>query len=174
MSESMQIHIEAPIRHTVRPGTNSPLFFKTVPGATCHLRRADDTDVTRRLKLFADDEGIICFHVRPSVEAEHIAKVVIECEAGGKITHYPLELRASRKDTPAMPFPEKERPPRKESVSVRPALSREDGLRLSKDELLERGYPPRPDPKALAPFRAWRVRHVQTGAASNCVAVPST
>jgi hypothetical protein len=155
MSKSKQAEGKAPVRHTVRPGISSPIFLQTVSGATCHLRRVDDVDPTRSLKLFADDEGIICFHVRPSVEAEVIAKFVIECEADAKITHYPLELRGSRKDTPEMPFPDKERPPRKERQSVRPALSREEGLRLSDKELLERGYPPRPDAKAVAPFRTW-------------------
>ena len=155
MSKSKQPESKAPIRHTVRPGVSSPIFLQTVSGATCHLRRVDDVDPTRSLKLFADDEGIICFHVRPSVEAEVIAKFVIECEADAKISHYPLELRGSRKDTPEMPFPDKERPPRKERQSVRPALSREEGLRLSDKELLDRGYPPRPDPKAVAPFRTW-------------------
>lgn len=155
MAKSKQIAIKAAVRHTVKPGISSPIFLKTIPAATCHLRRAEDTDPTRSLKLFSDDEGIICFHVRPSVEAEHIAKFVIECEGESTLTHHPLELSASRTDTPEMPFPARERPPRKKHLSVRPALSREEGLRLSKEELLERGYPPRPDPTALAPFRTW-------------------
>ena len=96
MSKSKQPESKAPIRHTVRPGVSSPIFLQTVSGATCHLRRVDDVDPTRGLKLFADDEEIICFHVRPSVEAEVIAKFVIECEADAKISHYPLELERFR------------------------------------------------------------------------------
>ena len=129
---------------------------------TWTLRAVSSSSLTTR--------EIICFHVRPSVEAEVIAKFVIECEADAKISHYPLELRGSRKDTPEMPFPDKERPPRKERQSVRPALSREEGLRLSDKELLDRGYPPRPDPKAVAPFKTGEgyldFRHDRE--ASNC------
>jgi Peptidase A4 family len=147
--------INAPLRHTIRPGISSPIYMRTVPRATCVLYRSDDNDPERRLKLFADDDGIICVHVRPSVEAEHIAKLVVECNADGRLTHYALELRSNHKDSTDMPFPDRERPMRKESLPIRPALPRDEGLRLSKEELFERGYPPRPDPEALVPFKRW-------------------
>jgi len=142
-------------RHTVRPGIRTPLFLKTVPEATCLLRRPEDTDPERGLKYFADDDGIICVHVRPSVEAEDVAKFVIECSADGRVTHHPLELRASQKDTPEMPFPARQRPAREKRGTIRPALSEEEALRLSQEELRERGYPPRPHLEAFAPFKTW-------------------
>src|SRR5215471_15076763 len=69
-------------RHTVRPGVSSPIYLRTVAGAACLLYRADDNDPTRRLKLFADDDGIICLHARPAVEADHIAKFVHRVQCG--------------------------------------------------------------------------------------------
>lgn len=154
MSNGKQRKAEV-FRHTVRPGISMPLFLKTLPGATCLLRRAEDTDPERQVKIFADDDGIICVHVRPSVEAENIARFEIECSADGRVKHYPLELRASHKQTPEMPFPARQRPARKKRGTIRPALSEEEALRLSEEELRERGYPPRPDREALGPIKTW-------------------
>jgi hypothetical protein len=131
------------------------MFLRTVPEATCLLRRAEETDPERHLKYFADDDGIICVHVRPSVQAEDVAKFEIECSADGRVSHYPLELRASNSETRAMPFPARQRPESKKRGTIRPALPEKDALRLSREELLERGYPPRPDPEASAPFKTW-------------------
>jgi hypothetical protein len=64
-------------------------------------------------------------------------------------------LRSKKKDSAELPFANRQRPPRKTTPPILPALSKEEALRLSKKELLERGYPPRPDPKALEPFRSW-------------------
>src|SRR5262245_11524717 len=111
---------KAAVRHTIRPGFSTPLFLTVVPGATCRLRRHDDPDPARSLKLFADDDGIICMHVRSPREVEQIEKFVIDCEAHEKITRYPLELRSARRETADMPFPQRQRPPYKESASIRP------------------------------------------------------
>jgi hypothetical protein len=143
------------LRYTVMPGISTPIFVKTLPGATCRLREADKPEASPSLKLFADDEGIICFHVRPSIETEQVARFVIDSEVTGGSIRRPLELRANRKETSEMPFPARERPPRQGGVSVRPALMVEEALRLSNNELLQRGYPPRPDAKSGEPFRTW-------------------
>jgi hypothetical protein len=153
--EAKGFETKSAFRHTVMPGISSPIFLKTVPGATCLLRRAQDADPEPHLKLFADDDGVICLHVRPSDEADDVAKFVIECSADGRVTHYPLELRSSAEESRKMPFPARQRPARKKSATIRPALSEEERLRLSQEELRERGYPPRPNPQALAPFKTW-------------------
>ena len=155
MSNGKQRKAEV-FRHTVRPGIRSPMFLKTVPGAMCLLRPPEDPDPGTGLKFFADADGIICLHVRPPGETEDVAKFVIECHADGHVTHYPLELRSGWNETQEMPFPEQQRPARKESGTIRPALSEEEMQRLSQQELLERGYPPRPDPEASGPHKAWR------------------
>jgi hypothetical protein len=67
--ESDHSKITSSFRHTVKPGISSPIYLQMVPGATCLLYRSDDNDPERRLRLFADDDGIICFHVRPTLEA---------------------------------------------------------------------------------------------------------
>ena len=122
----------------------------------CLLRRPEDPDPGAGLKFSADADGIICLHVRPPGATEDVAKFVIECRADGHVTHYPLELRSGWNETQEMPFPEQQRPARKESGTIRPALSEVQMQSLSQQELLERGYPPRPDPEASGPHNAWR------------------
>jgi hypothetical protein len=114
----------------------------------------EEHDASQTLKLFADDEGIVCLHVRPTEASEQVGQIIVECEVDGKTSKHPIELRVSNTDTPQMPFPPRSRPPRN-ATAVRPALAREEALNLSKEELFRRGYPPRPDPGVLPLFQAW-------------------
>jgi hypothetical protein len=144
--------------YTVAPGRPSQITLKTVPDAVCILRLEDETNPDRQMKIYADDDGLIRFYVQPSTESEAVARFVIECEADGKATRYPLELRPHFKPTTEMPRPPVEpyKPPR-EGARVRPALLADDLLRLSNRELVERGYPIRPNPEqAPGAFNTWR------------------
>ena len=84
--------------------------------------------------------------------------LVANCEVGGNVRRYPLELRVSSKPNPEMPAPPRESPkPLQQDASFRPALSEEDMLHLSDEELLKRNYPPRPNPdKAPQAFKSWQ------------------
>jgi hypothetical protein len=150
--------IEPPIRYTVAPSIASQITLKTSPGAACILYREGEPDPSHHLKLYADQDGMVRFHVHPSGESEDLVRVIVEYEVGGKITRHPLELRASSQPTLEIPAPALQGPrARREGASVRPALSEEEALRLPDEELLKGGYPPRPDPDAAPEaFRAWR------------------
>jgi Peptidase A4 family len=150
--------IEPPIRYTVTPGIASQITLKTSPGEACILYREGEPDPAHHLKLYADQDGMIRFHVHPTVESEDLMKVVVEYEVGGKITRSPLELRTSSQPIPEFPALALQGPKSgREGASVRPALSEEEALHLADEELLKRGYPPRPNPKeAPEAFQAWR------------------
>jgi Peptidase A4 family len=150
--------IASPIRYTVAPGTAPQITLQTSPGAACVLYREGEPDPAHHLKLYADQDGLILFHVRPSAESEDLTTFVVACQVGGKVTHYPLELLANSQPTLEIPAPAIQGPkPRREGASVRPALSEEEALRLPDEELLQRGYPPRPSPEgAPGAFHAWQ------------------
>jgi hypothetical protein len=150
--------VPAAARYTVAPGIMSQITLKTLPHAACTLRAEDETNPDRQMKLYADDDGLIRFCVRPSREEEIVARFVIDCEAERKVTRYPLELRPHSKPTAEMPHPPTE--PLKEhqaGARVRPALLGDELLRLSDKELVNRGYPIRPNPEqAPGAFNTWR------------------
>ena len=146
------------VRYTVAPGIHSQITLRTLPGAACTLRREGEFDQAHCLRLYADGDGIIRFHARPSAESEEIANAVIDYEVDGKVTRQPLQLRASFKPTPAIPAPPAENPKSsRQGTLVRPALSEKEALHLSDEETLKRGYPLRPDIKeAPKAFNVWR------------------
>jgi hypothetical protein len=41
------------------------MYLKTLPGATCFLRREQDDDPSRYLKYFSDEDRLISVHIRP-------------------------------------------------------------------------------------------------------------
>lgn len=154
-----------PVRYTVPPHMSSQIVMKTLPGAACTLHREDETDPARSFKLYADQDGIICFHVRPSAESGEVARIVIDSEANGEVMHHLLELRPTLKPTQDMPAPDLRRPkPRRTRASMRPALSEKEILNLSDEELAKRRYPPRPGTdQASQAYNNWR-RAVSTPA----------
>jgi hypothetical protein len=145
-------------RYTVAPGQLSQITLKTFPDAACIVRREGETNPDLCMRLYADDEGWIRFYVRPSVQQDAPAKFVIESEAGGKVVKLPLELRAHYVPTSELPNPPVEpvdlpRP----GDRIRPALPVDDLFRIPVEELIQRGYPIRPDPeKAPGAFNTWR------------------
>ena len=147
-----------PVRYTIPPGRQSLIILKTLPDAVCTLHQEGDSTSGYILKLYADHDGIIRFHVSSEHESEVIAKMVLKCEADNKLVEYPLELRSSFKPTHEMPSPpKKNRKTSKKDTSIRPAISEEKMLKISDDELLKRGYPPRPNPEeAPDAFRIWK------------------
>lgn len=154
----LSIQTARPIRLTVAPKASSAITMKTIPQATCVLHAEGATDAEHQLKLFADDEGIVRFHVRPSAETDKAAHFQVDCAADGKINTFPLHLRSSSLPTADMPPPPAEMEIKKvhPGASVRAALTNDEALNLGSDELANRGYPLRPDQdKAPEAFGAW-------------------
>ena len=145
-----------PVRLTVAPTASSVITMKTLPKATCVLHAEGASDPEHSLKIFADDEGTVRFHVNPSAESDQAARFAVDCTAEGKSSTFPLELRPSFAPTAELPAPAAEVVQSRPEDVIRPALSKADALRLSEDELAKRGYPVRPD-REQAPdaFATW-------------------
>ncbi|MGO9945594.1 MAG: G1 family glutamic endopeptidase [Steroidobacteraceae bacterium] len=130
--------------YTVPRGVATPIVMKTLPNAACDLHTVSVTDAAHSLRINANGDGYFKVHVTPrqeSVEGEHMQ---IDCTSAGKITTYLLHLRASDAPTSDMPAPQTVIPPPSGS-KVLPALTGNEAQSVSREELLARGYPPRPD-----------------------------
>jgi hypothetical protein len=156
LAQSSESRLREPLRLTVAPHTSSRIAMKTLPTAVCALHVDGDSDISRSLKLFSDDDGMIRFNVNPSEESDQAAAYAVDCTSGGLSRTFGLELRANSIPTLDMPAPATEiRTPRASDV-IRPALTKAEALQLSDEEVVTREYPLRPDPKkAPDAYAAW-------------------
>jgi hypothetical protein len=148
----------APVRYTIHPGTESLIVLKTLPNSTCYLHQENDNSSNYILRLYADQGGVIRFHVRSDIEAEAVTRFLVKCELENKITTYVLELRSNSQTTNEMPFPNSKTPKVSQNEGrIRAALSNLEMLNLTDATLLERGYPPRPNhDTAPEAFETWK------------------
>jgi Peptidase A4 family len=146
-SVSTQLQEALPVRLTAAPQVDSVITMNAIASSMCVLHAQGSSDAKQSLRLFADDNGAVRFHVRPSAESDEVARFQLDCEPNGKINRFPLELRASSSPTEDMPAPASEAPHAKPGSFVLPALTEEQATSLSEQQLLQRGDPPRPDPE---------------------------
>lgn len=138
---------------TITPGASTPIVLKTKPGAACDLHEDGATEATQALRFYANGEGYIKIQARPDAETQE-TRVLLDCAANGEIIRYPLHLRVSSFPTDDMPAPRSAMPVPKGSRIV-PPLAEEEARELSDQELISRGYPPRPDATDAAAFASW-------------------
>lgn len=147
MSPSEPSHREHHSERALLPGVETLLWFRTFPEATCTLRHDSVEDDI--LRLYADDQGIVQFHVRAPRGADSIEmrleisapngdlethRIVLSADASAAATYNAESIPAPRDDQPSVP-----------------PLA-QDLMTAENSELIARGYPPRPDPTA-APAR---------------------
>jgi hypothetical protein len=151
------MEIAAPRRYTIAPHIHTPVTITTLPHAVCCVHAEADSDPKHSLKVYADGEGVVRFHIQPSSGTHDIARLEVDCAVNGKLVRYPLHLRVSLEPTAEMPSPPVEKPlARRHEGLVRPALSLDEAMRLTEEEALTRGYPLRPNPDEVPnAFNAW-------------------
>jgi hypothetical protein len=130
---------------TVVPNVQTPIVLKTMPDAACDLHAKGASESSHKLRFYANGDGYVKIHASAKRESEDGIHVQLDCQANGKATRYPLHLRASSSATVDMPAPQTVMAAPKGS-QVMPALSAQEAQQLSDDELIGRGFPPRPDP----------------------------
>jgi peptidase A4-like protein len=129
---------------TIAPEVSTPIVLRTMPDAACDLRVEGASDEIQALRFYANGEGYIKIHARPDEETQE-SRVQLDCAANGKIIRYPLHLVVNSEPTEDMPAPRSEMPAPRGSQVLR-ALTEDETRLLSDEELLNRGYPARPDP----------------------------
>jgi hypothetical protein len=143
--------IAAPRRYTVAPHIHTAVTIRTLPHAVCCVHAEADSDPKHSLKVYADGEGVVRFHVQPSSATHDIARLEVDCATDDKFVRYPLHLRVSLVPSVEMPSPPVEKPlARRHDDLVRPALSVDEAIRLTDEEALARGIPMRPNPDEQA------------------------
>src|ERR1700680_480571 len=137
----------SPRRYTVAPHIHTPVLIRTLPHAVCSGHAEGDADPKHSLKVYADGEGVVRFHIQPSSATHDIARLEVDCTADDKLVRYPLRLRVSLVPSVEMPSPPVEKPlARRHDGLVRPALSYDEAMRLTDEEALATGYPLCPNP----------------------------
>jgi hypothetical protein len=149
--------IAAPRRYTVAPHIHTAVTIRTLPHAVCCVHAEADSDPKHSLKVYADGEGVVRFHIQPSSATHDIARLEVDCTADDKLVRYPLHLRVSLVPSVEMPSPPVEKPlARRHDGLVRPALSYDEAMRLTDEEALARELPMRPNPDEVPKaFNAW-------------------
>ncbi|MFF9408186.1 G1 family glutamic endopeptidase [Streptomyces anandii] len=142
-------------RYTVTPGLNSGITIRTLPNAICSVCASDNG--APALLAHSDSDGFLVLDVASTAESAGIARLVIEALTDGSSIEHLLELHLDKRPTDKAPSPlAGPRTVPKPGERIRPGLTLEESLRLGDEELLKRGYPPRPDPE-LNPsaFDSW-------------------
>jgi hypothetical protein len=143
------------VRYTIPAGRATPIVWQSAANAECIL--GPDPGAKDGLRLYADEDGVVRFFVRPVASGDKPVKLVMRCKVRDQEMLHPFEFRVSDKpsnDFPAPPRPVSWKP---KGAFVRPALTPEEALHLSDEELRKRGLSIRPDPEtAPEAFLAWR------------------
>lgn len=128
------------VARTVPAGHETMLEIQTKPNAVCTLHPEDADDPQHRLRLDADDEGVVRVHAKAKTVSQIDLSMLFECTVDGQKTIYPVALRARQAEMKlqlhASRLPAK--------GVLRPAIEG-DATMLTNHELVTRGYPPRPD-----------------------------
>ena len=158
---SAPTEIQQTYRYTLPPGITTNVRVATLPNASCALR-ANVPGAPAPFLAQATPDGFLDLSIRPpdqqpSQAQEIQAAVTIHATAGGQTADHVLELRSAREPTQQMPFPPAVAPRPAAQAPIQPVLSPDEAVSLSDEELLQRGYPIRPDP-GMAPsaFNTWR------------------
>lgn len=128
---------------TVPPDVPTAVVLQTEPDAACDLHAAGVNDSSHTMRLYANMEGYIRFHFTPDQDIQD-AHLQLDCTAAQGLTTRPVHLRIAASPTEDMPAPEASVPVPKGSKTL-PALTEEASGQLRDEEVIERGYPPRPD-----------------------------
>jgi hypothetical protein len=131
---------------TIATNAHTPMVLKTEPDAACDLHASGVNDPAHTLKVYANGEGYVKVHVTAKQGPQDV-RVQLDCTTADAVTVHPLHLRTGSSPTADMPAPDAVIPTPKDA-KVLPALTADAAKQLSDDDIMNLGYPPRPDPSA--------------------------
>jgi len=136
----------------VPPGASSVVSFTTAPDAQCLIREGNAKASGEALPVFADDGGTVVFYVETENRAGGRAKLTASCSSQPEQT---IEIEAVPGTKPASYSQIAPGLHGTRGKHIRPALAG-DPMSLSRQELVRRGYPMRPDPdESPDAYAAW-------------------
>jgi hypothetical protein len=128
---------------SIPAGAQVPVVLQTRPDAVCDLH--PQGDASNPMKVYANTDGYVKFHVNTQPGSRQDLRLQLDCAAAGSLTTHPVHLRIGSSPTADMPAPQTSVPV-PQGAQVRPALTDAAARLLTDQDLLSRGYPPRPDP----------------------------
>jgi hypothetical protein len=150
--DSASQDVTTPLKYVLNRGANTFISAHTLPNAVCSLLPEGEKDPSRGLRLYADHVGAMNFGLNADATAGLSTKYTLNCRTGaGQTQSRPVEVRVA---TAAEPATETASAPPVKGV-LRPALSGNPD-NVSQQELVARGFPPRPA-RAAAPgaYETW-------------------
>lgn len=126
------------LRCTVRPGQRNHITVATgTAGGLVKLHQPNTPEEAKQ--LYSDSNRILHLYVHPPAEDASSLKVSLHTEDG----HISLEMRSALQATEEYPYQSPANPATK-GCETRPALTDEEARTLTNEELVRRGYSPRP------------------------------
>jgi peptidase A4-like protein len=149
------------IAYTIKPGQNTEIVLPAAPGAICILREEGTKGKkSDSVTLVTGANGRVRIYLKPYGKwGEDIARLILEYVANERKIIQPVAIRINKKATAEMPFCKPETPGSVVPDSrLLPALNHKEIKNLTNEELLERGYPMRPDySQARGAYAAWKL-----------------
>jgi hypothetical protein len=146
LAASVSISSSAAALKFIRPSGITSLTVRTLPNADCTLVKSGDLPESG-LEFGSDELGQVHFYAHPAGAALHSASLALNCTAAdGTVSAQQVDVSvdASATDDPLLQ-PGKPRPP-----------LAGDPMSYSQSELVQRGYPPRPDPsQSPGTYQKW-------------------
>ncbi len=149
--------LATPRRYTIPPNIHTPVLIRTLPHAVCTVHAEGNDDPKHSIRVYADGEGVVRFHVQPSSATHDVARLEVDCATHGHVIRYPLHLRVNVAPVRDMPAPPNEKPlAERHEALLRPALSFDEAMRLTDEQAVARELPLRPNPDEVPKaFNAW-------------------
>jgi hypothetical protein len=140
--------------HTIVPGSDGVIAIQVGPNSVCRLSHPDSE--VEGIQLDADSRGNIRLHLSASADAKPLEFALEETAEGGAVTRHILSVTADPDHWAVAEEPQHDAGLDAAEGDLVPAL-RDDPRDLATEELVRRGYPPRPSPDAPASSRErWR------------------
>ena len=153
MSEKPEHRDGQLFEHTLVPGSDGVIAIRVEPNSVCHLSHPDSE--VESIQIDADSQGNIRLHLGAAPDAQPLEFVLDETGNDGTVTRHRLRVTA---DPDHWTVTGGSGPAAADSEigELIPPLV-DDPRDLSNEELVRRGYPPRPSPDAPAASRErWR------------------
>jgi hypothetical protein len=135
-----------PLYFTPQAGLTTLIRIQTMPNAACTIHQEGSESPS--MLAYADPSGSLDLYVRPMNISNETGKLIVKAELDSNTTQHVLALRPVREQITAVSPSSLLSEWRADNVAIRPALSLDEALQITDLELLERGYPFRPNPQA--------------------------
>lgn len=159
--------------YTIMPGEDTMIVLDAAPNAVCTIR-LENEPAKHELVVIANSAGKVMFNIYPSGKTKTVATFTISFLKDGVAVTIPFLITVNKKESAAFPFFNGENLMPKLKGKKRKALTSEQIKTWSNADLVNKGYPPRPDKKqANDSWKIWKEVVSQDSVIIDPVQIPS-